>query len=131
MEPEPEPERPAAPFGGISLQIKPGDFNHRDVAIRRKPGPRRKRQIAKRVAKGMAIAPFKGTLFVFKGTGKLAFVMPARMMHKAARKIKPKRRIGIVFNSQAEGRIEGQLQRWVNYLRGWQTRWFVMEAPGA
>ena len=123
-----EPAAEGKAFGGISLAMRPGEGNV--VAIRKRPGPRRKRRIAAKVAKGMAIAPFKGTLFVFKGTGKLAFVMPAKLVHRGLRKIKPKRRIGIAFNSQEEGRIEGPLQRWTNYFRGWQTRWFVMEAPG-
>jgi len=26
--------------------------------------------------------------------------------------------------------IEGPLHRWVNYVRGWQKRWFLLEAPG-
>eukprot|EP01047_Picozoa_sp_COSAG01_P041302 COSAG01_NODE_3535_length_5961_cov_70.329922_3_plen_95_part_00 len=26
--------------------------------------------------------------------------------------------------------IEGPLYRWVNYVRGWQRRWFVLSAPG-
>ena len=42
----------------------------------------------------------------------------------------PKRRLGILHSQLEVGRIEGQMQRYTNYIRGWQTRWFVMEAPG-
>lgn len=26
--------------------------------------------------------------------------------------------------------VEGPLHNWVNYLRGWRKRWFILEAPG-
>ena len=47
--------------------------------------------------------------------------------------MKSRRRLGrgIMFSEVGDHQvIEGPLHRWVNDVRGWQKRWFLLEAPG-
>jgi hypothetical protein len=76
-------------------------------------------------------------------TGKLVFKYPAQGIYRgtrgALRKMKRKKRrkkrmsFGPTTSFSEVGEtvaIEGPLYRWVNYVRGWQRRWFVLSAPG-
>jgi hypothetical protein len=71
------------------------------------------------------------------GSGKFVFKLPAQVAYRgtrgAYRKMKSRRRVGrgMIF-SEVGGHhvVEGPLHKWVNYLRGWRKRWFILEAPG-
>ena len=99
--------------------------------------PRNKKQLAKKVVTGSAKVPLKSAVFLVTKTGKFVFKLPAQVAYRgtrgAYRKMKSRRRVGpgMIFSEAGDQQvIEGPLHKWVNYVRGWQKRWFLLEAPG-
>jgi len=142
-EPEPEPEPEPGPAHPRNMAGSPQMSGRAPVWVGRRgtpaerPGedsaqPRRPRQ-PHRIAK---VAGRSGKALVTK-TGKFMFRAPAKGLYRgtrgAYRKMKSRRRLGrgIMFSEVGDHQvIEGPLHRWVNYVRGWQKRWFLLEAPG-
>ena len=98
---------------------------------------RNKKQLAKKVVTGSAKVPLKSAVFLVTKTGKFVFKLPAQVAYRgtrgAYRKMKSRRRVGpgMIFSEAGDQQvIEGPLHKWVNYVRGWQKRWFLLEAPG-
>lgn len=73
----------------------------------------------------------------FYGPGKFVFKLPAQVAYRgtrgAYRKMKRHKRNqrGMIFSEDGDHQVvEGPLHKWVNYLRGWRKRWFILESPG-
>ncbi len=65
------------------------------------------------------------------------FKLPAQVAYRgtrgAYRKMKRRKRNGrgMIFSEDGDHQVvEGPLHKWVNYLRGWRKRWFILESPG-
>lgn len=65
------------------------------------------------------------------------FKLPAQVAYRgtrgAYRKMKRRKRVGrgMIFSEDGDHQVvEGPLHNWVNYLRGWRRRWFILESPG-
>eukprot|EP01050_Picozoa_sp_SAG11_P038030 SAG11_NODE_15311_length_582_cov_0.877847_1_plen_71_part_01 len=71
------------------MELQPGDLDLAAIGRKRHSQatrtPQRKRKIAVKVAKGMAIAP----IILVSKTGKLVFI-PAKLAYRGLRKMKPK-----------------------------------------
>jgi len=132
---------PAVSAGARMHPVHPDDVRiqeGRDPAARgRRKKPRNKKQLAKKVVAGSAKVPLKSAVFLVTKTGKFVFKLPAqaaiRGTRGAYRKMKSRKRLrrGMIISEAGDHHVvEGPLHNWVNYVRGWRKRWFILEAPG-